>query len=365
MARRSVMRLSKSGFAMVVAGATAAFALASWIYVDVQRELRTLAAANLRSLLDTQVGVLNTWIGEKQLNVERWAKDARILELAGSLHRLASGESNASALTAACRGAASDTLVGVIESLRQSDAAEGINLLDRSGRVLATRRREYCGLSVTPERLQQLRPVFEGKPVFAPPMSERERLGGAANGEVRALVWFSAPVFNQAGEVVAALNIGKFADARFSSALTAARPGSNGEAYAFDASGRMLSESRFRAELEQRGALKAGDSTILSVRLDGPAAERTTYPLTALVALALTGLAAPDSVLAGEVLQPYQNYVGIPVIGAWRWLPRHGFGIAVEAGSDEVFAPLRRIEIAYRVITTLAGAALLALLASA
>lgn len=362
MARRSVIQLSKPGLAVVAAATTAALSLATWVYVDVQRELRTLAAANLRSLLDTQVGVLHTWISEKQLNVERWAQDARIVEVAGALHGLASNGDGA--LTAACRGGASDTLVRAIESLRQSDAAEGINLLDRSGRVLATRTREYCGLSVTPERLRQLNPVFEGRALFAPPMSERERLGGSANGATRALVWFSAPVFNQTGEIVAVMNIGKFADARFSSALSAARPGSTGEAYAFDASGRMLTESRFRAELEQRGAVKAGDSTILSVRLDGPEAERATHPLTALVSLALAGISAPDAVLTGEVLQPYQNYVGIPVIGAWRWLPRHGFGIAVEAGSDEVFAPLRRIEFAYRAITALAGAALLGLLAS-
>ena len=352
-----MISVSASRLAVIGVAATVAIALGAWIYIDVQRELRTLAAANLRSLLDTQAGVLDTWIREKQFNVERWAKDARVIAAAN----------DATAQTDACRGTASDTLVNAIDALRQSDAAEGANLVARSGRVLATRTREYCGLTITAERLQQLKPVFEGRSMFAPPMSERERLGGRVKVEARRpLVWFSAPVRNEAGDIVAALNIGKFAHARFSSSLAAARPGSTGEAYAFDARGRMLSESRFRAELEESGALKAGDSTILSVRLDGPEGDGATRPLTALAGLALDGIARTDgAIVAGEVLHPYANYVGMPVIGAWRWLPQYGFGIAIEAGRDEVFAPLRRIEAAYRLIAAVASLVLLALLGSA
>ena len=362
-----MVRISTARLAVIGVGAAAALALSTWIYIDVQRELRTLAAANLRSLLDTQVGALDTWIREKQLNVERWAKDSRVIEAAIAGSQLASPAAAANAATAlaACRGAASDTLISAIDALRQSDAAEGVNIVDRSGRVLATRTREYCGLMMTPERLQQLKPVFDGRSMFAPPMSERERLGGVVKTEARRpLVWFSAPVRNPAGETIAALNIGKFADARFSSSLVAVRPGSTGEAYAFDAGGRMLTESRFRAELEQRGTLKSGDSAILSVRLDGSEQEGVTRPLTALAAVALDRVARADGELSGEVLQPYTNYVGMPVIGAWRWLPQYGFGIAVEVGRDEVFAPLRRVETAYRMIAALAALVLLALLAA-
>ena len=356
-------RVSASHLAIIGVGAAAVLALGTWIYIDVQRELKTLAVANLRSLLDTQVGALDTWIREKQLNVERWAKDARVIAAASDPALSPLGVNEAVAL-GACRGAVSDALVNGIDALRQSDAAEGVNLVDRSGRVLAARTRTHCGLMITPERRQQLKPVFDGQSMFAPPMSEGEALDGADKaGARRPLVWFSAPVRNAAGEIIAALNIGKFADARFSSSLVAARPGSTGEAYAFDARGRMLSESRFRAELEQRGALKPGDSTILSVRLDGPEQKDATPSLTALAGVALARVARADGELSGEVLQPYPNYVGRPVIGAWRWLPQYGFGIAIEVGRDEVFAPLRRVETAYRMIAALAALVLLALLA--
>ena len=227
--------------AIIGLAATAVLALGTWIYVDLQRELRALASANLRALLDMQVGVLETWIREKQLNVERWAGDSRIVEVATVLHRLAPNVmtgSAPSALVEACRGAPGDKLVNTVDTLRQSDAAEGVNLVDRSGRVLASRTRAYCGLTLTQERLQQLAPVFEGRAIFAPPMSESERLDSAAGMPQRKpLVWFSAPVRNGAGDIIAALNVGKFADGRFASSLLTARPGSTGEAYAFDAHG--------------------------------------------------------------------------------------------------------------------------------
>ncbi|HZA95372.1 MAG TPA: serine/threonine protein kinase, partial [Burkholderiaceae bacterium] len=361
-----MIKVSARGLAALGAAAATALAVSTWIYVDVQRELQTLAASNLRALLDAEASALETWIREKQVNVDRWSKDVRVIAAASAMNwtSLRSVASDNAAALAGCRGVVSDALVSAIDALRQSDAADGVNLVDRSGRVLAARSREYCGLTLTPERLQQLKPVFDGVSVFAPPMSERERLSGAPNADARRpLVWFSAPVQNEAGEIIAALDIGKFADARFSSSLLAARPGSTGEAYAFDARGRMLSESRFRLELERRGAIKPGDSMILSVRLGGSQKD-TSEHLTALAALALGSIARTDGELTGEVLQPYKNYVGQSVIGAWRWLPQYGFGIAVEAGRDEVFAPLRRVEAAYRLIAVLAGLVLMALLAA-
>ena len=348
------------------AGAAAAIALSTWIYVDVQRELQKLAASNLRAVLDAEASALETWIREKQVNVDRWSKDARVIGAANAMNHqgLHSVAGDSAAALAACRGVISDALVNAIDALRQSDAADGASLVDRSGRVLAARTREYCGLTLTPERLRQLKPVFDGQSVFAPPMSEREWLSAAPNAEARRpLVWFAAPVRNEAGEIIAALNIGKLAAARFSTSLLAARPGSTGEAYAFDARGRLLSESRFRLELERNGAIKPGDSTILSVRLDG-SEEDTPQHWTTLAALARDGIARTDGELTGEVLEPYRNYVGQSVVGAWRWLPQYGFGIAVEAGRDEVFAPLRRVEAAYRLIAVLAGLVLLALLAA-
>ena len=49
-----MVRISALCLAIIGVGAAAVLVLGAWIYVDVQRELRTLAAANLRSLLPNQ-----------------------------------------------------------------------------------------------------------------------------------------------------------------------------------------------------------------------------------------------------------------------------------------------------------------------
>ena len=47
-----------------------------------------------------------------------------------------------------------------------------------------------------------------------------------------------------------------------------------------------------------------------------------------------------DATLQGVLLDPYRNYRGAEVIGAWRWLPEYGMGIATEIDADEAFKPM-------------------------
>jgi serine/threonine-protein kinase len=149
------------------------------------------------------------------------------------------------------------------------------------------------------------------------------------------------------GAVIAVLDIGKPANERFSKLFEAARLGETGEIYAFDAKGRLLSESRFRGTLEDMGLVRRGESSILRVDLNEPHPEGEAPQHTRLIAAALAALARPDGPRSGELLQPYDDYLGKPVVGAWRWLDEFGFGIAVEVAEVEAFAPLFRLERAF------------------
>jgi len=142
------------------------------------------------------------------------------------------------------------------------------------------------------------------------------------------------------------LDIGKSVDERFSQLFAAAAIGAGGESFAFDQRGLMLTESRHRTTLVERGDLRAGESSVLRQPLRDPDAEAEPRP-TRLLEQALAGLEATPPRLHGDVRQPYRTYHGEQVVGAWRWLPEHGFGIAVEVPEDEAFAPLRRVELAF------------------
>ena len=51
----------------------------------------------------------------------------------------------------------------------------------------------------------------------------------------------------------------------------------------------------------------------------------------------------PGGVCVEELNGPVDGcgHGGVPVVGAWRWLPGYGFGVATEVDRDEAFQPLQ------------------------
>ena len=325
--------------------------LGAWVYSGVRAALAELGAANLRSLADSQALAVQTWIGEKQLNVMRWARDPRLTETTEQL--LAAGRRGDAALRQACMGAPGDRLVHLIDALRLEDAAASIHLLDRDGRVLAARERANCAMQVAPALRRGFEPALQGQPQFAAPSYEVDRIGAGAVGD-GPKIWIAAPVRDSAGVVIAVLDIGKPIDERFARLFAAAGVGATGECYAFDRRGVLLTESRFRDALVERGELRAGESAVLRQPLRDPEAEGEPR-FTHLVAQALAAREAVPAPPQGDLLVPYTTYYGERVVGAWRWLEPHDFGIAVEVSEAEAFAPLRRIELAFLGLGTLVG----------
>jgi serine/threonine-protein kinase len=334
-------------------------AVSLWIYSGVRAALYDLAAANLRSLLDVQVVALDTWIGEKQLNVRRWAADPRVHDVAVALQALDAKAGTPDAGTPACRSPLRAQLVELIDGMRQGEAAPAIRLVDRRGRVLAARDGASCGGTLSPDKLAAMASVWAGESVFIPPLADNDVPAGARQAG-RALVWLSAPVRDESGQVVAALNVGKFADERFARLFSAARVGDTGEGYAFDERGRLLSESRYGGSFD-RGTGDEVDPLGLGLRLADPNASETDPALTRLIGLALQAHSTPGGLRGGEVLEPYTSYAGAQVVGAWRWLDRHDFGVAVEIAESEALAPARRLQQAFTVLAVLVGMGVLGL----
>jgi serine/threonine protein kinase len=44
---------------------------------------------------------------------------------------------------------------------------------------------------------------------------------------------------------------------------------------------------------------------------------------------------------AGVEIEPFRDYRGVNVVGAWRWLPKHGFGVGTKIDAREAFESLR------------------------
>jgi len=355
-ARRARLRLALA--LAILASTLVLAAIGAGTYSAVERSVRGLREATLRSILEAQSKTLGIWIEDQVIAIRRLARDHQVREQIAALTAIAARSGTRP--EEYCAAPMRRPLVAELDDAFAGTGAVGFNIIDRSGRIIASSFREYCGLRMRPELLaREFVPVFQGKTIFVRPSYDAERLLEPPRTLplLRPAVWVETPVVDPAGRVIAALAVGQYADAAFAEILAAARSGDTAEVYAFDESGKMLSDSRFASELVARGVLAPSSGTMLSLTLRPPGAGEDA--LTQLAESALAGATASKS--DGMLIEPYPGYYGKDVIGAWRWLPAADLAIAVEISADEAYAPLRVLGVAFG---TVFGALVIAVIAA-
>jgi len=292
-----------------------------WAYRGVGDSLREIRATGLQTLLNTQLGTLEQWISERRNEAEQLAADA---ELTADIVRLAAG-----------RGGDVGNIVQDVLGKAATIGVTAALVIDPRGRILAASEAERVGLGVSQDFFAHLAPVLKGQSAFIRPYSLTDSAGVRQIGRA----WVAAPIRAANGRIVAALALGSPAEKGFASLFEAARLGHSGEAVVFDAEGWLLSPSRHAEELHQRG---------LALRLATAAAEGEALSLLATQAVATRGEGG-----RGLLLDPYPNYLGREVIGAWRWLRDHDIGVAIEIEASEAYAPLTYLQIGFSVVLLL------------
>ena len=312
---------------------------AVWAFLNVQTAVREARRAYLGGLLATQAELVQFWIAARKEDTRQWAEDAELRRLVRELtdrSRIRSAP--------AARRLHDELLHRLAPALEDRNLALA-NLVAPDGILLASLVPENTGRRLAPVFRERLAPVFRGEQVFIGPVFEADRFSepGVANPDT-AIAWATAPIRNDAGRVIAVLCLGRYAAKGFARRLEVTRPGATGEAYVFDAAGRMLSNSRFEDQLKARGLLAAGQTALGRIMLHAPDAAQSirsgaSRP-TELVAQALQATVAPAGEKKGILLTPYRNYLGDTVIGAWQWLDEHRIGVAVEIGEAEAYRPI-------------------------
>lgn len=164
----------------------------------------------------------------------------------------------------------------------------------------------------------------------------------------------AAPIKNSEGETRGALALIINPDAEFTKILSVARSGDSGETFAFDAAGTLISQSRFDAELRQLGLLgkETNATSALTLALRDPGGDLTQgfvvntnkpEPLILMVDRAIEGE-------AGVEITPFRDYRGVAVVGAWRWLPKYGFGVGTKIDAREAFESLRVVRQVFMIL---------------
>ena len=355
-------------------------ALASWTYAGMKRSTDSIAASELKTILNADVTALQLWIEEKTKDVRLWSSRPDVQQAVRDLASVA--ENNANSGDELRSSPALQHLRDVLEQYdRTIGRPERDGVVTRDGLILAADHDELIGGKLNGIGVAMLVPVFQGKTIFLKPNPH----GAFGIDEERNMedpeVQVVAPVYRDeslSGDIVAAAAFGFLANDEFTRILSVARQGETGETYAFDANGVLLNESRFDNELRSLGLLPNDPSSRSILRIEireppenvgsGPATpvETAALPLTKLAAAAIAaGRMGDESDHEGVLLEPYRNYRGALVIGAWKWLPAYAMGVATEVEVAEQYAPMRYPLIAEWVRSGLLAACLVALLIAA
>jgi hypothetical protein len=335
-----------------IAFAAALAAVGIGSYRSLRATMQTQLASQLQATLDANVAALRIWAADQKAAALAHATDPALEALAGELGEVArrAEEPRAALLASPAQRALSDRL----DDLLRTYGYPGFGLVDPGSLVLAGSGSFAVG---SRSRLvaEVLADAMEGRVLLTRPMRAATGAGGEA--PAAAVMLAAAPVRDAEGEVAGVLAFDLGAD-DFTEILAVARAGESGETYAFDADGRFVSRSRFEDQLREVALLPTSPSAssllTLEVRDPGGDLTRGFSPSTPRKAQPLTRMAA-DAVAGGSGVDVvgYRDYRGVPVVGAWTWIPELEVGVTTEIDVAEAYAALVALERRFAVIVGL------------
>ena len=351
---------------VVAAGILLLIVIGFAAYFGVKRALLEVRATGLAALRDAEVRGMEIWMEQRIASAERWANQPHVREIAG---RMLAQRDLTGSRPASCESSDSQAMLASLQPGLHDRGFVTYELIDRSGMVLASGFPEYCGLRAQAATyFARIEGSFAGRSLFVRPLLEKDRLISAPLARFGGpLVWVAVPVRAGDGAVIAVLALGELAATRYTTLLRPPGLGRTDEVYAFDERAMMLTESRHLDKISHASLLtdprRASSALNVELRDPGgdllagyrPVDEISASHRTRLVLLALAAATKPGGAdKQGVILEPYRNYRGVEVVGAWRWLDRHDMAVALEIESDEAFAPLRTLDRGFAIALALA-----------
>ncbi len=361
---RAPLVLSKHLWFWPLLGAVLISLAGMWTRSVMESTVKTELVSRMQTLRRANVTALGLWFSERESDAKSLAADVRVREAAAALASLARTP-DATQQTLADSSEAL-TLKRYLEPWVDARHYVDYVVVAPDRRILACSDRAQIDRPAPEGYLPFIRRALAGqvlvsRPFVSDSLSPQERAQGPT-------MVVASPVRAADGKVVAVLGLRMRPEKEFSRIFSVGRMGENGEAYAFDSRGVMLTASRFDDDLRRIGLITntPDSSSILTVQLLDPGVdlESGEHPLKPRYKLPLTRMAAAATTQwDGYDVNGYRNYLGVKVIGAWQWLPDYGFGVAVEVPTEEAFQTLyllRRVFLSLFLLLILSGIAIFA-----
>jgi tRNA A-37 threonylcarbamoyl transferase component Bud32 len=328
-----------------------------WTYRSVENAAKAALTSELSALRDAVTTSIRIWLHQQESFAVVLATQPHVQAAADVLLDLHKQGAAPEALRFA---EAQHQLRAYMGRVLKERAYVRYRLLTLDGVVLSSNLDEIIGqampLAPQAELAERLR---AGLSVVSRPFIDRVVEGDPARGgrlRDEAVMNVMAPLRGAEGRPLAVLSFQLRPDQEFSRILAATRTGQSTEAFAFDRQGVMLSQSRFDDALKQLGLIPEDGTSLLTLQMRDPGANlaggarpavgRFQQPLTTLVRSAIAGHTDINA-------DSYLNYRGVPVVGAWTWLPDYGMGIGIEQDAGEAYASLIRLRWVFGIVFAL------------
>lgn len=343
------------------------------IHSSIESTMKSSMQSELQTLLEVETAMLRTWLTSQEGNAESAANNINVrmltLRLLGEEPSLM-GVAKDTAILETANGDLHAQLAKLISPALSAHDYTGYVLLNRKGEVISASETELVGQSDVEPFKDWLAKSSSGDPTVSRPFrSVAAILDDAGQRRTGVPTMFvAAPVRDSNFQVMAVLAMRIPPQDEFTRILQLGRIGDSGETYAFNRQGIMISNSRFDEALILLGLIPDIEdaNSLLHVQIRDPqgnmtegfrpAMRRAEQPLTKMVESATHGNSTVD-------VEGYNDYRGVPVVGAWTWLPDYGFGVATEQDVAEAYRPLTILKRAFWAMLTLLLATSIAILA--
>ncbi len=345
--------------------------LTTWIANDLRSSLDRMIATQLNHLIEDQRDKFHVWESEKLRQASAWAESPRVAQAILELVKIAEQHRpDAPELAENMKRAPHvDELQTALEQMAERPIKFAV--WDRRLLTLADWNQKnqpnILAEGATADGAAMLTPVMNGqKMMFLPKLGKR--VTQAYVMETRApVVAIFLPVQDAMGSVVAALMVRDYGlEEEFAALTELPSQYATLDSYMLSREGVMLTPSK-RAEDLKRAEMSVdsvfGESDQTFVRDPGVdlrqhlAGSQTKDPTTWQPTLLASQVAAGND---GFSVSEYRNYLGIPVVGAWRWDKDYEVGIAIEQDFVMAYAPFLKVQRSLGWLLSACGIALLA-----
>lgn len=312
--------------------------------LSVEKLSKAALASKLETVLNANVEALRIWIEDEKKFVKTWAENREVRE--AILKLVKPQNTSQEEVTHSSSPEFLERLRKILGPVCKVKNYFGFVVFDVSGLQVGALLEEPVGkreLIGTSDFVQR---TLKGESVVSLPFPGEIPLpdlqGNFKTGQP--IIFSSTPVYDYKKNIVAVLAFRIRPEMEFTRVLEISRPDKSGETYAFNSDGLMISDSRFNLQLKQAGLIpdKADSRAMLNIEaldpgsnlLEGykPKLPKNLQPFTRMAESAIKGESGLD-------LDGYNSYRGVPVVGAWKWLPKYGFGVATEMEVEETLIP--------------------------